>query len=375
MISKFLTRFFALETAGGLVMLGAAGLALFLANSPWSQEYQDSIAPVRPFVKDVLMVLFFFQVGLELNRETKEGFLRYRHQIIMPLMAAVGGMVVPALVFLQITKGMPELASGWAIPAATDIAFALCILGLVGKGVPPAAKVFLLALAIFDDLGAILVVALFYSKGVVLASLLVGAGIIGLLALLNARGVKAISPYIILGIALWFCLHHGGVHTTVAGVVVGLLVPMRVDSFSPAENTLGILHPWVSYFILPVFAFVSAGVDVRGLGLDDLTHPLPLGIALALFFGKQVGIMGTAWVLVRCGLAALPEATRWRHLYGISILAGIGFTMSLFIGDLAFAGSWRESIVFGVLAGSLLSSIWGFVVLAGAGGAGPQGSR
>ncbi|MFN7901654.1 MAG: Na+/H+ antiporter NhaA [Holosporales bacterium] len=375
MLSTFLKRFFAMEAAGGLIMLGAAGLAIVLANSPVSLIYKDNVTPIMPFVKDILMVLFFLSVGLELKRETREGFLQHKTQVILPLLTALGGMVVPALVFLYVTRNMPELASGWAIPAATDIAFALCVLGLVGKGVPPAAKVFLLALAIFDDLGAIIVVALFYSHGIVPLSLLAGAGVVGGLILLNKRGVGAISPYMLLGIALWFCLHHGGVHTTVAGVVVGLLVPMRMGEHSPAERALELLHPWVSFLILPLFAFVSAGVDVRGLGIDDLTHPLPLGIALGLFVGKQVGIMGIAWLSIRGGLATLPEGTTWRHLYGISILAGIGFTMSLFIGNLAFAGAWQNPIILGVVAGSLLSSIWGWAVLRGAGGVRPQGLK
>lgn len=379
-LTQAMRRFFAQESAGGLVMLLAAAVALILANTaayPWYKAFINagigvSVAgfetaqPLKNWVKDVPMVLFFLVVGLELKRELTSGFLRTRQQIILPLVCAVGGMAVPALLYSGIVAGDPGLAHGWAIPAATDIAFALCVLLLVGRGIPPAAKIFLLAIAIFDDLGAILVVALFYSGGVDMGALLLaGVGVLALAAL-NHFNSRWLTPRLLIGVYLWFCFSAAGIHTTVAGVVLGLMMPLRCDGdthHSPLNKCLHFLHPWVSFLVLPLFAFTSAGVHFSGLQLSDALAPMPLGIAAALFVGKQLGIFGAAWLLIKSGLAKRPEGTTWGQLYGIAIIAGIGFTMSLFIGGLAFPDALQDTVKLGVLVGSLASAVWGAVIL------------
>lgn len=373
---KFIRRFLAMEAAGGILMIAAAALAMLAANSPFAELYQSFILmPVAigfgeqvashtlsHWVKDVLMVFFFLLIGLELKREMAEGVLARRDQILLPLVAALGGMVAPALVYLLINTGIPQNFSGWAIPSATDIAFALCVLMMVGKGVPPAAKIFLLAIAIFDDLGAILVIAFFYSGGVQWGAVgMAGLGVAALFAL-NRLGVARILAYLAIGVYLWFCLHAAGIHTTIAGVLVGVLMPMRVRDRSPVNHTIHFLHPWVGFFILPIFAFTSAGVSLAGISLQDALAPLPLGIALGLFLGKQIGIFGATWAMVKSGFAKLPEGTSWLHIYGVSVVAGIGFTMSLFIGILAFPEAMQNEVKIGVIGGSLLSTLWGIAV-------------
>jgi NhaA family Na+:H+ antiporter len=383
-LTSALRRFFAQESAGGVIMLLAAAAALILANTAgyaWYKAFINSdiglsfagvqtAQPLKTWVKDVPMVLFFLVVGLELKRELSSGFLSKRSDILMPLACAAAGMALPALFYSGIVAGEPGLAHGWAIPAATDIAFALCVLLLVGRGIPPAAKIFLLAIAIFDDLGAILVVALFYSGGVDMGALaLAGLGVLALYAL-NKADSRMLTPRLLIGVYLWFCFSASGIHTTVAGVVLGMMMPMRCDGdthHSPLNKCLHFLHPWVSFGVLPLFAFASAGISFSGLQFSDLLAPLPLGIAAALFFGKQLGILGAAWLLVKTGLAKRPEQTTWIQIYGISIIAGIGFTMSLFIGGLAFTEDMQDKVKLGVIAGSLASAVWGAAVLGIAG--------
>jgi NhaA family Na+:H+ antiporter len=379
-LPRKLHQFIQTESAGGIVMLVFAMLAILAANSLFSAWYQtlvntpitvgvhDNLAtePLKKWVKDVLMVFFFLLIGLELKREMREGFLSKRDQILLPLLAAAGGMAVPALLFFAFNYRSPETLHGWAIPSATDIAFALAILSLFGKGIPPSIKIFLLAVAIFDDLGAILVIALFYNTGFALLPLLLAVVGVAALFALNRTNVTMLSPYMLIGVFLWFCLDASGIHTTLAGVIVGVMVPMRGGnhSHSPVNHCIHLLHPWVSFVILPIFAFTSAGVSLQGLTLASFLAPLPLGIAMGLFFGKQIGIFGTAWLLIRGRYVSMPEAAQWKHLYAVSILAGIGFTMSLFIGMLAFSDHHvQEMVKVGVISGSLLCIVWGVVVL------------
>jgi NhaA family Na+:H+ antiporter len=372
-----LRNFIKSESSAGVVMICMALLALFAANSGFAGMYKAFISaeigfslgdasvtePLKIWVKDILMVFFFMIVGLELKKEFSEGFLSKTEQIALPFIAAAGGMLLPALVYLGVNMDSPEYYNGWAIPAATDIAFALCILMLAGKGVPPAVKVFLLAIAIFDDLGAILIIAFFYSSGIHWGAMILAAVGIAMLYVLQKKNVTMITPYMIGGLYLWFCFYHAGIHTTVAGVLVGLLMPMRCSintSYSPVNYVMHFMLPWVNFLILPLFAFTAAGVGFKGLTFEHLTHTVPMGIALALFFGKQVGVFGATWLAVTLGGVKKPEGANWLHVYGVAILAGIGFTMSLFIGALAFDSDTLQSEVkMGVLAGSLLSTIWG----------------
>jgi NhaA family Na+:H+ antiporter len=380
-LPRRIRQFMETESASGVVMIAFALLAILAANSPLSALYKDFVSspisfglqdmavtePLKNWVKDILMVFFFLIIGLELKREMCEGFLSKRDQIILPLLAAIGGMAAPALVFFLFNHAHPETIRGWAIPSATDIAFALAILTLLGKGIPPAIKIFLLAVAIFDDLGAILVIAAFYNTGLALTPLLLAAAGMAALALLNRAKIVVITPYMMLGVFLWFCFYHSGIHTTLAGVIVGLMIPMRNPANpndSPVNRCMHFLHPWVSFMVLPIFAFTSAGVDLRGMTFDSFLEPLPLGIALGLFIGKQIGIFGTSFLLIQSKLVAMPEASEWKHIYAVSILAGIGFTMSLFIGMLAFSDPHlQEMVKVGVISGSLLCIAWGAIVL------------
>ncbi len=363
-------------------MIAAAMIALALANSQLSEWYfafinsplelniagHNFAAKLSYFVNDVLMVLFFFLIGMELKREAIVGVLADRKQILLPLFAAIGGMVAPALVFMAININHPQHWNGWAISSATDIAFAICILTMIGKAIPPSLKIFLLAIAIFDDLGAILIIALFYNNQLALAPLAAACAIGGILFLLGYLRVKFITIYLLAMAGLWFFLHEGGIHTTLAGVITGLAIPLKsrsVDNnYSPLAVAMHFLHPWISFMILPLFAFTAAGVDLRAVGIEALLLPLPLSIAAGLFFGKQLGIFTASWLTVKLGFADLPENSSWRHIYGISVIAGIGFTMSLFIGMLAFSDlHLQEQAKIGVISGSLLASIWGWTVM------------
>ena len=371
------------EAAGGVLLMCAAVLALALDNSPLAWLYDALLTvpvavqvaalaiekPLLLWINDGLMALFFFLVGLEIKRELLEGNLSSWRQAVLPVLAAAGGMVVPALVFVALNVGDPQALRGWAIPAATDIAFAIGVLALLGTRVPPSLKVFLLALAVIDDLGAIVIIALFYSADLSVASLAVAAGAAAALLALNRAGVKRLLPYVLVGIVMWAAVLKSGVHATLAGVVIALFVPLRTGDTTqtpPLVRAEHALYGFVALFVMPVFAFANAGIHLDGLSLSDLVAPLPLGIALGLFVGKQLGVFGFAWAGVALGLCRLPEGVTWRHVYGAGALAGIGFTMSLFIGTLAFAEPELQSAVrLGVLCGSLLSGIVGYAVLRG----------
>jgi NhaA family Na+:H+ antiporter len=370
--THFAREFLALESAGGIVMIAAAVLAIALANSPLSELYHRSMdavlvghLSVASFTKDVFMAIFFLAVGMELKCEMREGALSAKGQKILPLIAAVGGIVLPALFYLGITHAHPEYRAGWAIPTATDIAFALCVLRLAGPAVPQAAKIFLLAIAIYDDLAAILIIAFFYASGLSFMPLFASAGIMLLMALLNHRHIDRAWPYLLLGVGLWFTIHAAGIHPTVAGVITGIAIPMRSRTTTPLlASLLHRLHPYVAFGILPLFALTSAGVDLRGIAVSDAFGALPLGVALALFFGKQLGIFGATWLCVKLRVAALPEGVNWHMVYAVAIIAGIGFTMSLFIGSLAFhSDSELNAVKLGVIGGSLLSAVWGLIYL------------
>lgn len=365
-----------MESASGVVMLIATALALMAANSALHLHYYDMIRfpitllgitePLKLWVKDILMVFFFLLVGLELKREFMEGCLAKRDQVVLPFFAAAAGMGLPALIYLGITGSDATLIAGWAIPSATDIAFALCVLMLAAPNIPPAAKIFLLAIAIFDDLGAILIIAFFYSATPSAAALgFVALGVAVLYGLQRAS-ITPLWPYLLVGVGLWFALHAAGIHTTVAGVLVGLMVPMRCGrnhNDSPVNRAIHFLHPWVGFLVLPIFAFTSAGVNFSGLTLQNLLQPLPLGIAAALFFGKQMGIFGITFLAIKTRIVSMPSGASWAQLYGVSVLAGIGFTMSLFVGALAFPEAMQNEVTLGVLFGSLLSTIWGAGIL------------
>lgn len=373
--------FFQHEAAGGIILMAAAAIALALNNSPLNALYDALLGtpvviqigalaidkPLLLWINDGLMAVFFFLVGLEIKREIIEGRLSNIRQASLPVIAAIGGMVVPAVIYIALNAGDPETLRGWAIPTATDIAFALGILALLGSRVPVALKVFLLALAIIDDLGAIVIIAVFYSSDLSLSVLsIAGAGTL-VLAWLNRSGVTRISPYIVVGLVIWVCVLKSGVHATLAGVIVALFVPLRVkdaDSRSPLKLAEHGLAPWVAFGVMPIFAFANAGVDLRGLSIADLFENIPLGIAAGLFIGKQLGIVGFVWVAVRLGVAHLPKDVTWVQIYGAALLAGIGFTMSLFVGTLAFIDPEHAAAVrLGVLSGSLLSALAGFALL------------
>jgi Na+:H+ antiporter, NhaA family len=376
-----LRAFLALETASGFLLLAAALLALLLSNSPLAGLYvglleisfgislgsYELIKPLLLWVNDGLMAIFFLLVGLEIKREILEGELSSPAQAALPVIAAIGGMAVPAAVYLFINRHSPETMAGWAIPSATDIAFALAVLSLLGSRVPSSLKVFLLALAIIDDLGAIIIIALFYSADLSALSLGLAAVALAGLWLLNRRGVMRLAPYMLLGIFLWLCVLKSGVHATLSGVAVALFVPLgkpdrKADS--PLLRAEHGLHPWVGFCIMPLFAFANAGVALGGLTLSALTQPVTLGSALGLFLGKQVGVMLAVFLGVALGLCRRPMGANWGQVYGVAILTGIGFTMSLFIGSLAFPDpAMADEVRLGVLAGSAASAVMGYCVL------------
>jgi Na+:H+ antiporter, NhaA family len=379
---SMLREFFRLEAAGGIVLMLAALCALVVVNLPVAPLYDALLAlpaevrigalsvakPLLLWINDGLMAVFFLLVGLEIKREMLRGELASREQIMLPGLCAAGGMAVPALIYAAFNSGDAQALRGWAIPAATDIAFALGVLSLLGSRVPLGLKVFLTAVAVLDDLGAIIVIALFYTDNLSLASLALAAFFIAVLAGLNLAGVRKLAPYLLVGLALWVCVLKSGVHATLAGVIVGLTIPLRggaEDEETPLERLEHALHPWVAFAILPVFAFANAGVPLAGLTLSALTERASLGIAAGLFIGKQIGILGAAWLAVRLGIARLPEGADWRSMHAIAVLCGIGFTMSLFIGTLAF--DTTEEIVrvrIGVLLGSIVAAILGYALLA-----------
>lgn len=373
------TRFFKMEAASGLLLIAAAALALIINNSPLSAYYNHFLEvpvvagiggvviakPLLLWINDGLMALFFLLIGLEVKREILEGQLADPAQIVLPGAAAIGGMLIPALVYWFINRDYPNALDGWAIPMATDIAFALGVLALLGKRVPTSLKLFLMTLAIIDDLGAIIVIALFYSadlSGQALA--LAGLCIVALIAM-NRLGVIKLAPYLLVGLVLWVCVLKSGVHATLAGVTLAFCIPLRTRQagVSPVRYLEHALHPWVSYAILPLFAFANAGVSLKGVNLESFTHHVPLGIAVGLLLGKSVGVFGLTWLAIKLRLASLPEGANWGQVFGVAILCGIGFTMSLFVGSLAFVPGMSEYAGedrMGILTGSILAALIGY---------------
>ncbi|MDO9172993.1 MAG: Na+/H+ antiporter NhaA [bacterium] len=383
-----LQDFLQLESAGGLILMAATLLALVVGNSPLAGRYAALLdlplavsagtfkiaKPMLLWINDGLMAVFFFLVGLELKREVLEGHLSSPRRASLPAFAAAGGMLMPALIYMAFNRSDPVAMKGWAIPTATDIAFALGVLSLLGRRVPVALKAFLLSVAIFDDLGAIIVIALFYTAELSALSLGIAGGLILVLVALNRLGVMRPAAYVLVGIPLWVAVLKSGVHATLAGVVLAMAIPLRASSRPgrtpgaepPLRHLEHALHPWVAYGVLPVFAFANAGVPLAGLAPADMIHPVPLGIAAGLLIGKLAGVLSFSWLATRAGLASLPDGAGWRQMFGIALLCGIGFTMSLFIASLAFeagGASFQGLERLGILAGSLVSGVAGYLVL------------
>ncbi len=373
--------FFEFEASGGIILALAAIAAMIIANTPLNVWYESFIhAPVaiqigsfeiakdaHHWINDGLMAIFFFLVGLELKREVLIGELSNVKQIILPAGAAIGGMIFPAIVYLIFNYNEPEYWKGWAIPAATDIAFALGILSLLGSRVPNSLKVFLVSIAIFDDIGAILIIALFYTSELSLSAIALAGLCLPFLYLLNRRNVTNIAPYLIIGLVMWVFVLKSGIHATLAGVVLALFIPMfdKTDpEHSPLEELEHSLQDIVSYAILPLFAFANSGISLKGAGLADLFHSVPLGIAAGLFIGKQLGVMLACWLIFKLGVSKMPNGMNFQQIYGAALLCGVGFTMSLFIGGLAFAGGdyvFDERL--GIIMGSIVSGIAGYIML------------
>jgi len=365
------------EASGGVVLMGAAALALVVANSPASGAYFAALhsfvlgLSVLHWVNDALMAVFFLMVGLEIKREMLDGQLSTWPRRALPGIAALGGMVVPALIYLAFNGGPDGHPHGWAIPSATDIAFALGVLSLLGPRVPISLKVFLTALAILDDLGAVLIIAVFYTGDLNLYALGGAAFVLVLLSGLNRAGFTDLKPYLLLGAVLWVLVFLSGIHATLAGVALALTIPLRAspgkpeDTASPLHQLEHALQPWVAFLIVPVFGFANAGVSFAGMSFASLLNPVPLGVALGLFVGKQVGIFAFSWLTIRMAWADLPANATWAQFYGVALLCGIGFTMSLFIGLLAFPTSpeLQDATKLGVLLGSGLSALVGAALL------------
>ena len=382
MISS-IRRFITSESAGGLVLALAAVAALTVANSTLGPAYREFIGlrgevrigndwlvlskPLLLWVNDLWMAVFFFVVGLEIKREVLGGELDTVKKALLPASASLGGMAVPALIYAALNFGDALALRGWAIPMATDIAFALGILMLLGSRVPVSLKVFLTAVAIIDDLGAIIVIAVFYTDHLSMPMLAAAGGGALLLLLLNQWRVSSVGPYVVIGLFIWVCVYKSGIHATLAGVVTAMAIPLRDDEGgSPLQTAENTLHPWVAFGVLPMFAFVNAGVNLQGVSLGTLAQGIPLGIALGLVVGKAIGVFGASWLLIRITGAGLPAGASTRQFMGVCVLCGIGFTMSLFIGGLAFAGqdpSYETQVKLGVLGGSLIAGLLGVALL------------
>ncbi len=382
-LNYVVTNFYRSESSAGIVLMAATALALFVANSPLEYWYNQLIEvpvviaagdwgiekPLLLWINDGLMAVFFFHVGLELKREVCEGELSNPKEIVLPAAGAVGGMAIPALIYVWINWGDSQAMSGWAIPAATDIAFALGVLALLGSRVPASLKVFLVTLAIIDDIGAIVIIALFYTSNITETALYIAAGCLVVLWMMNRRNVIDLPSYILVGLVLWVALLKSGVHATLAGVVLAAFIPMRSHedpSHSPVTKLEHELSASVSFAILPIFAFANAGINFGAIRPEGIFHPVTFGIFLGLTVGKQLGVFTFCWLVVKLGLAKLPSDLKFRHIYGCSLLCGIGFTMSLFIGALAFEQSGVNRMFderVGILAGSLVSAIAGYIVL------------
>ncbi|MDK9738944.1 Na+/H+ antiporter NhaA [Vibrio sp. D404a] len=366
--------FFKMESAGGIILVIAAAIAMFVANSPLNEMYQGMLhtyvfgMSVSHWINDGLMAVFFLLIGLEVKRELLEGALKSKETAIFPAIAAVGGMLAPALIYVLFNSSNPEALQGWAIPAATDIAFALGIMALLGNRVPVSLKVFLLALAIIDDLGVVVIIALFYSGDLSTLALTVGFIATGVLFMLNNKHVTKLSVYLVVGAILWFAVLKSGVHATLAGVVIGFAIPLKGNKgeHSPLKHLEHALHPYVAFAILPIFAFANAGISLEGISLSNLTSMLPLGIALGLLVGKPLGIFLFSWGAVKTGVAKLPEGVNFMNIFAVSVLCGIGFTMSIFISSLAFGptnADFDTLARLGILMGSTTAAILGYFLL------------
>ncbi|UNU43940.1 Na+/H+ antiporter NhaA [Sphingopyxis sp. YF1] len=373
------------ESAGGMLLIAAAALAMILANSPFGEAYHhiihavtgpvlsDKLGPmtVHLWINDGLMAVFFLLVGLEIKREFVDGRLASWDRRRLPFIAAAAGMAVPALLYMLFAGGTPGLAQGWAIPAATDIAFAMGVLALLGSRAPTSLKLFLVTVAIVDDMGAVAIIALFYTAKINLLALGAAAAILGVMFACNRIGLKSLAVYLLLFVLLWYAMLLSGVHATIAGVLAAMAIPFESTPGTPDSPTSPLhrlehaLHPWVAFAIVPLFGFANAGVDVGGLTADQIFAPLPFGIAAGLFIGKQLGIFGAVWLAVRFGIAGRLRGATWLQVYGVALLCGIGFTMSLFIGGLAFPGEplLIEEAKIGILMGSLVSALVGYAVL------------
>nr|WP_321400348.1 Na+/H+ antiporter NhaA [uncultured Desulfobacter sp.] len=380
---SIIVSFLKMESTGGILLFCSAVLAIVIANSSFEPYYKLFIStpveirigpleiakPLLLWINDGLMAVFFFLIGLELKREVIEGELSEKSKIILPGIGAIGGMVVPALIYLYFNANDPVAVKGWAIPAATDIAFALGVLTLLNSKVPASIKIFLTSLAIFDDIGAILIIALFYTSKISLFAIGIALGCLVILFWMNKRNVTSNSPYILMGVIMWVATLKSGMHATLAGVLLAMFIPMQSKDdpeHSPLKSMEHDLHSIVAFFVLPVFAFANAGVNLTGVTVSQAFHSVPIGVALGLFLGKQAGIFGFCWLFIKLRLAKLPGDMNWLSLYGTSALCGIGFTMSLFIGSLAFEETGVNLLFderLGIILGSLVSGILGFVVL------------
>lgn len=382
--TRWIREFFKLESAGGIVLFIAAALAMIMANSPLASFYDHLLHSklgivfgefefsknLLHWINDGLMAIFFFLVGLEIKRELLGGQLSSKESAMLPALAAVGGMAAPALVYYLVNHNHPHLLHGWAIPAATDIAFALGVLSLLGKRVPVTLKVLLTAIAVIDDLGAVIIIAFFYTDGLSMTALGAASFFTLMLFVMNRAGVRRTAAYVIIGFLLWLAVLKSGVHATLAGVITALFIPYGTQGNGKKESRNLIadlehaLHPWVAFMIMPVFAFANAGVSLAGVTPAALFNPLPLGIMLGLVVGKQTGIFFTILAAVKSGLCPMPKNTNWYQLYALSALCGIGFTMSLFIGTLAFNGpEYAAPVRLGVLGGSIISAIFGYLLI------------
>jgi NhaA family Na+:H+ antiporter len=377
-----LNRFLQLEASSGLLLIAGAVLALIINNSPLAALYQSFLdtqvvvqigalkidKPLLLWINDGLMALFFLLIGLEVKREVLAGQLSNPAQIVLPGAAAVGGMLVPALIYWWFNHHDPAALAGWAIPTATDIAFALGVLALLGNRVPTSLKLFLMTLAIIDDLGAIIIIALFYTSELSSAALLLAAACLVVLIGMNRLGVVRVAPYLIVGAILWVCVLKSGVHATLAGVALAFCIPLRTGNKpAPLATLEHALHPWVAYAILPLFAFANAGLSLKGVTLESFTHHVPMGIAAGLLLGKAVGVFGLTWLAIKTGMAALPAGANWGQVFGVAVLCGIGFTMSLFVGSLAFVPGLSEYAGedrMGILTGSVIAALLGYAITA-----------
>ncbi|SCM70167.1 Na(+)/H(+) antiporter NhaA [uncultured Pleomorphomonas sp.] len=377
-INSTLRRFLDSESSSGLLLMAIAFLAIITANSPLADAYFSALhAYIGPlslqhWINDALMAVFFLMVGLEIKREMTDGQLSSWTRRLLPGVAAAGGMLVPALIYVAFNHAYPKAIHGWAIPSATDIAFALGVLSLLGPRVPTSLKVFLAALAIIDDLGAVIIIALFYTNGLSLLDLAGSAIVVAVLFALNKRGVNSLIPYLLLGAILWLLVFRSGIHATIAGVLLALTIPTKLTpgnpeaspSISPLHRLEGALHVPVAFLIVPIFGFANAGVSFTGVTPAVLIEPLSLGVAGGLVLGKLIGVFGAVFFMVRSGFSDLPAAASWGQVFGVALLCGIGFTMSLFIGLLAFDDpALQDRVKFGILAGSLVAGVTGYVVL------------